>query len=95
MENKQLEFKKYQINLIDCIAESANAVLIGTGKKAVWIDKKYLFKCDFCLKANVSLVEQWTYKIIDLDNDNKYEIVKIAKLVDTFNKLKKDFFTKK
>lgn len=93
---EKLEFKKYQISLNDCLAESAGGVLIGIdGKKAVWIDKKYLFKCDFCLKANISIVAQWTYKVIDLKDNNKYEIVKWEKLIKLFNELKKDFFIKK
>lgn len=93
---EKLNFKKFQIKLEDCLAESAGAVLVGVdGKKAVWLDKKYIFKCDFCLKANISLVTEWTYKIIDLKDDNKYEVVKWEKLVKVFNDLKKDFFQKR
>lgn len=91
MEN--LTFKKYRVSMLDFIAESAAAVLVGVeGKHAFWLDKKYIFKCDYCLKANISLVEEWEYRIVDMRDPKKYQLVKVDKLVEFFNKLKTNFF---
>lgn len=90
---EQLTFRKYRVSMLDFIAESATAVLVGIdNKSAVWIDKKYIFKCDFCLKANVSLVEEWEYRVVDMRDAKKYQLVKVDELVNHFNKLKPNFF---
>lgn len=93
--NKDLEFTRCRVNLANCLGESAKSVLIGIeGRKAFWIDKKYIYPTQYTLYANVNFVKQWTYNLFDWNDSKKYSTVKADTLIDYFNKVKPGFFTR-
>lgn len=96
MENKEnLGFTRCRVALANCLGESVKSVLIGIeGKKAFWIDKKYVYPTGYTLYANVNFVDQWTYNVFDWNDSKKYDTVKAGTLINYFNKQQPGFFKK-
>lgn len=95
MADKKLTFLKYRVKTSHFLYESEKAVLVGIeNKKGFWLDKKYIFKNDYTPKANISLVKEWEYRVVEVNDNDKYELVKVDKLLDIFNRLERNFFEK-
>lgn len=76
-QRQPLETQYVKLSKNDAIAESKSAVLFAIGDIAVWFNKKGLFPSEYTNRIDVSIVINWTYNYISLEdalnNDNAVE----------------------